>query len=145
MADEWDAKALPCPFCGGEADFGEVTNPDDGSFGGHYIACKKCWAMSRLQFACGDDPKPLLIEAWNSRDDTAAERRGIERAAKWHDERASAFRTDAAVVRDECSKGMLIAAASAHERDGTAIHALAPPMADAGPTEPAGASDREGT
>lgn len=59
---------LPCPFCGARADLdvidGEGGNPNDG---GHYIECSLCRASTPLRFACGDDPKPLLIEAWNRR------------------------------------------------------------------------------
>lgn len=63
--------------------------------------------------------------------DTAAERRGIERAAK--------------VALDVWDRGN----AGAHggeqaNRTAAAIRALAPPMADAGPTEPPGASTGRG-
>jgi hypothetical protein len=27
----------------------------------------RCTASSAVRYACGDDPKPLLIEAWNRR------------------------------------------------------------------------------
>ena len=59
--------------------------------------------------------------------DTAAERRGIERAA---------------LVAEDYGNTILIARLFAL-RIAERIRALAPPMADAGPTEPAGASDRE--
>ena len=59
----------PCPFCGGEAEFGEVENESDPNFGGRFVMCQNplCEASSALIFACGDDPKPLLLERWNNR------------------------------------------------------------------------------
>lgn len=61
----------PCPFCGAPAKFGIVTeggeaNPD---FGGHFIQCtnERCHGCMGLRFACGDDPKPALRDAWNTR------------------------------------------------------------------------------
>jgi hypothetical protein len=62
---------LPCPFCGSEAHHGIVeqggeSNPD---FGGHFVQCtnENCYGCVGLRFACGDDPKPELVEAWNRR------------------------------------------------------------------------------
>lgn len=60
----------PCPFCGGEAVFGEVSfEVDTPDAGGQFIQCVDgmCAASSALIFPCGDDPKPLLIERWNRR------------------------------------------------------------------------------
>jgi len=69
----------PCPFCGGEAEFGEVPyerkyagdndcriNHDHG---GQFIQCKNtdCSASSMLIFPTMADAKPLLIEKWNKR------------------------------------------------------------------------------
>ena len=62
---------------------------------------------------------------------TAAERRGIERAAKV----AGEHRNDDGMVSPQ---GQQIVVRILK------LRALAPPMADAGLTEPAGASDREG-
>lgn len=60
-----------CPFCGSPAEFGIVTeggeaNPD---YGGHFVQCtnERCHGCMGLRFACGDDPKPELLEAWNKR------------------------------------------------------------------------------
>ena len=65
------AGLLPCPFCGSEASLGIVTeggeaNPD---FGGHFVQCnnERCHGCMGLRFACGDDPRPALIDAWNQR------------------------------------------------------------------------------
>lgn len=62
---------LPCPFCGAMAEHDVVTqggeaNPD---FGGHFIQCTntRCHGCMGLRFACGDDPKPALFAAWNTR------------------------------------------------------------------------------
>ncbi len=82
----------PCPFCGDEARVGQVPifggHPDAGGF---YVQCdnERCHGCMGLRFACGDDPRPELIAAWNRRDDklarigaatlAAAERDGVER------------------------------------------------------------------
>lgn len=61
---------LPCPFCGADAEFGEVEGgKDDPNTGGRFVQCtnRLCAASSALIFACGDDPKPLLLERWNRR------------------------------------------------------------------------------
>jgi hypothetical protein len=65
------AGLLPCPFCGSEALLGIVTeggeaNPD---FGGHFVQCnnERCHGCMGLRFACGDDPRPALVDAWNKR------------------------------------------------------------------------------
>lgn len=60
----------PCPFCGGKATFSEVDGAEFVSdFGGHFVSCTNpiCEVSTGLIFACGDDPKPLLAERWNSR------------------------------------------------------------------------------
>ena len=66
LADELE----PCAHCGSRATFGVVTeggenNPD---FGGHFVQCtnEKCHACMGLRFACGDDPRPALRDAWNT-------------------------------------------------------------------------------
>lgn len=60
---------LPCPFCGGEGVFGNIEDENSPDNGGHFIQCTEgiCAASTKLVFACGDDPKPLLAEAWNRR------------------------------------------------------------------------------
>lgn len=53
----------PCPFCGGEA---EIDQAEDG---GYFVQCltSVCRASSQMRYAHGDDPRPLLLEAWNRR------------------------------------------------------------------------------
>jgi len=59
----------PCPFCGGRAVFGQVFDKDHPDFGGHFIVCMApgCEASTCLRYAHGDDPRPLLAQAWNRR------------------------------------------------------------------------------
>lgn len=63
-----DGSLMPCPFCGGEAEYGEVGG-DGLDFGGQFIQCTNalCGASSALIFPCGHEPKPLLAERWNRR------------------------------------------------------------------------------
>lgn len=57
-----DTKALlPCPFCGGKA---AIAQPIDGAY---CAECSDCMASSALRYSCGDEPVPLVAEAWNSR------------------------------------------------------------------------------
>src|SRR2546429_7046026 len=56
---------LACPFCGGLPQY--RTTPD----GGHFVDCDGCQASSKLVYPDKTDPKPLVREAWNSRDDHA--------------------------------------------------------------------------
>lgn len=59
---------MACPCCGSRAVFGQVTDPDDtANFGGHFVTCTGCVLTTDLRFASGDDPRPLLAEAWNRR------------------------------------------------------------------------------
>lgn len=98
---------LPCPFCGCKAVFDEVTDEDSPDFGGHFVRCTRCLGSVGLQFANKEDPRPGLTEKWNRRVGSKQEgadaalgepkasehpsserRRGLEEAAKWHDQRA---------------------------------------------------------
>ena len=74
--------------------------------------------------------------------DTAAERRGIERAAKWHDRNAEACKT---LIAEGFEVEANAHEYAFHKNAADHLRAVAQRMADAGPTEPAGASDREGT
>src|SRR3990167_4183309 len=70
---------LPCPFCGGKAEFRavpherEYAGEDDCRInhdnGGEFIQCTNnaCAANSMLIFPTMADAKPLLIEKWNRR------------------------------------------------------------------------------
>ncbi|MFU3634904.1 Lar family restriction alleviation protein [Pseudomonas aeruginosa] len=53
----------PCPFCGEEAAFVELED------GGIVAVCasKGCVASGVARYACGDDPRPLIAETWNTR------------------------------------------------------------------------------
>lgn len=58
----------PCPFCGSDAEFDAVASVDgEPNAGGMFVQCLGCQVCSRLIFPCGDDPKPLLLDAWNRR------------------------------------------------------------------------------
>lgn len=61
---------LPCPFCGGEAEF--VEGADDG---GQWVAigCPDCGAGSRQHYAVMEDPRPHAQSAWNTRASQAAQ------------------------------------------------------------------------
>lgn len=60
------AELLPCAHCGSDKVALRNQDPDYLS-GGYYIECQKCGASTGLRFACGEDPKPLLVEQWNRR------------------------------------------------------------------------------
>lgn len=53
----------PCPCCGGEAGFVELED------GGIVAACQGagCVASGVARYPCGDEPRPLVAEAWNQR------------------------------------------------------------------------------
>jgi len=59
------AELLPCPFCGSASI--EMANERHDHSGGYFIGCPECDASTGLRFACGDDPRPLLVEQWNRR------------------------------------------------------------------------------
>jgi Lar family restriction alleviation protein len=62
---------LPCPFCGGKAEYKEIEfAPEDEhkhDRGGHYIECQGCGASTNLMFPLMDDVSRLLAEKWNRR------------------------------------------------------------------------------
>lgn len=55
----------PCPFCGNENV--AIANECHDLSGGYFVACPACGGSTGLRYACGDDPRPLLIEQWNRR------------------------------------------------------------------------------
>ena len=57
---------LPCPFCGNAKSIAVANEKHDLS-GGYFIACPSCYASTGLRYACGEDPRPLLVEQWNRR------------------------------------------------------------------------------
>ena len=60
---------LPCPFCGGTAQFGkcEPGDVEAENDGAEYIECEACGASTCLVFPCMDAAKPRLCELWNNR------------------------------------------------------------------------------
>jgi hypothetical protein len=65
-----DDRLLPCPFCGGSAEFNVIEGEDDApNAGGLFIECLNplCQASSALMFPNGEDPRPILLERWNKR------------------------------------------------------------------------------
>jgi hypothetical protein len=40
---------------------------DDQNSGDEYVECGSCGLTTSLRFACGDEVRPLLAEAWNRR------------------------------------------------------------------------------
>lgn len=70
-AGDAEAKELAnCPFCGSDADFGEIGGAEETpDAGGHFVQClnSACSASSALIFPLMDDAKPLLRERWNRR------------------------------------------------------------------------------
>lgn len=78
MPDTTDHDLLPCPFCGGQAEHGDIeAGPDHPDTGGHFVQCKTCGASTNLRFACGDDPKPILRGQWNARVPSPATERAL--------------------------------------------------------------------
>lgn len=75
----------PCPHCAAPARFGIVEDGGDANpdFGGHFVQCTndQCFACMGLRFACGDDPRPDLAAAWNTRAATAREQAQAETIA----------------------------------------------------------------
>jgi hypothetical protein len=63
-----DAPLLPCPFCGGSAEFGTMGGAGDDT-GAQFIQCTEamCAASSALIWPGGEGPKPLLTKRWNRR------------------------------------------------------------------------------
>ncbi len=64
----------PCPFCGSGAVLIELE--DEPNRGGWCVECPSCKASSIVSFPVKDDARPLVVEAWNRRSDTAARRDG---------------------------------------------------------------------
>ena len=60
---------LPCPFCGGTAQFGkcEPGDVEAENDGAEYIECEACGASTCLVFPCMDAAKPRLCDLWNNR------------------------------------------------------------------------------
>jgi hypothetical protein len=77
-----EGKLLPCPCCGGEAQFGEVDSGEtDDNHGGHYIECSGCGLTTNLVFPDKGDVERELREVWNRRPVSATEPFAWSRAA----------------------------------------------------------------
>lgn len=64
MSDAIEAVLLPCPFCGGAAEWYDITEDDEvGNAGGSCITCTKCQACGPVQFG----EKDTIVEQWNRR------------------------------------------------------------------------------
>lgn len=61
------AALLPCPFCGGDADFTVEQRVEHPDYGGHSAMCFTCGAGIGYVFACKDSPHQRLSEMWNKR------------------------------------------------------------------------------
>ena len=69
LIDDSD-RLKPCPFCGADAEFGEIGGAEETpDAGGHFVQClnSACGASSALIFPLMDDVKALLLERWNKR------------------------------------------------------------------------------
>lgn len=64
MSAEIGGELLPCPFCGGSADYVEQEDED-----GRFIAvvCSGCGAGSSQHYPLMDDARPAAANAWNKR------------------------------------------------------------------------------
>jgi Lar family restriction alleviation protein len=64
MTDEMEVKLLPCPFCGGAAEWHDITEDDEvANVGGSCIICTVCQACGPVQFG----EKDTIVEQWNRR------------------------------------------------------------------------------
>ena len=60
----------PCPFCGAAGELQQIPDDEmDPNSGGWFIECRnaRCGVSTKLVFACGDDPVPVLRSVWNRR------------------------------------------------------------------------------
>lgn len=80
LIDDSD-RLKPCPFCGSDAEFGEIGGgKETPEAGGHFVQClnSACGASSALIVPLMDDVKSLLMERWNRRHD---ERSAVPKAS----------------------------------------------------------------
>ena len=71
-------RLAPCPFCGGAAEWHDITEADEtANIGGSCIVCTRCQACGPVQFG----EKDTIIEQWNRRSDATitALREEVER------------------------------------------------------------------
>jgi Lar family restriction alleviation protein len=68
LAADQNIALLPCPFCGGTAQFQSIPNEDgDPQAGGEYVECSQCQSCTNLVFPLMDGVKRQLAERWNRR------------------------------------------------------------------------------
>lgn len=79
MTDDTRAELLPCPFCGGDAQF--VRNEECGvdgepheNYSGEWIECAQCLACTNIMFPLMDSVRGQLAERWNMRAALTSER-----------------------------------------------------------------------
>lgn len=63
------AELLPCPFCGGTAQWNknDGVTAIDSDAGAEWIDCPRCGASTNQRYSLMEDCKPLLAEQWNRR------------------------------------------------------------------------------
>ena len=76
----------PCPFCGGKAEWHDITEADEiANIGGSCIVCTQCQACGPVQFG----EKDTIVEHWNRRAESpelARLRSEVERLTRELDE-----------------------------------------------------------
>ena len=69
MSNGEELSLLPCPFCGGTAEWYDITEADEvGNAGGSCIICTKCQACGPVQFG----EKDTIVDQWNRRSSPSA-------------------------------------------------------------------------
>ena len=61
-------KLKPCPFCGGNADIEDISEPEDMN-AIWMIVCKKCGGSASFGMGGRDATKDEAISTWNRRDE----------------------------------------------------------------------------
>lgn len=59
----------PCPFCGSDTEL--IDAPEPMNEGCVVVECTKCHASTCVSYAVKDDPRPVVIDAWNRRHEDA--------------------------------------------------------------------------
>lgn len=83
MSNGEELSLLPCPFCGGTAEWYDITEADEvGNAGGSCIICTKCQACGPVQFG----EKDTIVDQWNRRSSPSAVEaaEAVPVAWRWH-------------------------------------------------------------